>query len=168
MTLANTRKARKSERLALTPLSLQELERLADGSQDFLEASVLTETIHSAVLHKIENMKKLPSDTYLWLTYWLIQKQDGGQGIGVIGSKSLPDEDGYAELGYAIAREYRRRGYLTEAMTEFLDWMYEWPFCSGAVLYIRDANVPSIRAAKKCGFLYEEMYGMYGVYRYKF
>lgn len=152
----------------MTPLSLQELSRLADGRQDFLEASVLTEMIHSAILHKIELMQKLPPDTHLWLTYWLIAEQGSGRGIGVIGSKYLPDENGYAELGYAIAKEYRRRGYLTEAMTEFLDWMYEWAFCNGAVVYIREENLPSVKAAEKCGFEYEQVYEGYLMYRYRF
>ena len=168
MTLANIRKSRKSERLFLTPLSLDELYRLTDGTGDFLMASVLTETIRLAILHKIKTMELLPSDTHPWLTYWLIRRQGVRQGIGVIGSKNLPDENGYAELGYAVAEEYRRQGYFTEAMTEFLDWMYECPFCNGALLYIRATNIPSMRAAEKCGFLYEEMYGIYKVYRYIF
>lgn len=168
MILTNTRKIRKSERLVLTPLTLEELGQMADGSRNFLEESVLTETIHAAVLHKTEQMRLLPRDTHVWLTYWLILKQDSEKGIGLIGSKGLPDEDGYAELGYAIAKEHRGQGYLTEAMTEFLDWMYEWPFCSGAVLYIRKENHRSVRAAKRCGFLYEGMYGGYEVYRYVF
>ena len=168
MTSTNTRKIRKSKRLLLTPLSLQELGRLSGGSQDFLEASVLTETVQSAIVHKIEIMQKMPPDTHPWLTYWLIAEQGSRKGIGVIGSKCLPDEDGYAELGYAIAGEYRRRGYLTEAMTEFLDWMYEWEFCNGAVVYIREENVPSVKAAEKCGFEYEQMYQGYLMYRYRF
>lgn len=168
MISANTRKIRKSKRLILTPLTLEELGKLADGSQGFLEESVLTETIHAAVLHKTEQMRLLPADTHPWLTYWLIVKQGSRKGIGVIGSKGLPDEDGYAELGYAMAEEHRGQGYLTEAMTEFLDWMYEWPFVSGAVLYIRKENLPSVRAAERCGFLQEGTYGVYEVYRYVF
>ena len=156
------------ERLMLRPLSLKEMEQIQNGSQDFLEKSVLTKVIMSAVEHKIEQMHMVQADVHPWLTYWLITEKESGIGIGLIGSKYLPDLEGYVEIGYGIAREYRGRGYMTEALEGFLDWLYEYPFCTGAKLQIRSANLPSIRVAEKCGFQYEGVEDIYEVYRYLF
>lgn len=156
------------KRLFLKSLSLKEMEQIQNGSQDFLDKSVLSQVIMSAVEHKIEQMHMVQPEIYPWLNYWLITEKKSGCGIGLIGNKHLPDAEGYTEIGYAIAGGYRRRGYMTEALLGFLDWLYEYPFCRGAKLLIRIANVPSIRVAEKCGFSYEGMQDIYGVYRYLF
>lgn len=165
---ANVRKIRKSERLILASLSLSELKRLEKGDAAFLPQSVCTETVLTAIRYKIACMEQAPDDTHAWFTYWILAKQTGGQAIGLIGSKGLPDEDGYVELSYIVAKECRRKGYLTEALTEFLDWLFEEGCCTGAVLYIRKENLASRKAAKTCGFLRDGTYEGYLVYRYTF
>lgn len=155
-------------RLLLTSLSLQEMERMQSGSSDILEKSVFTEVIKAALLYKTGQMKQAPKEAHPWLNYWLIQEKESGRGIGLIGSKHLPDEEGYVELGYAVAKEYRNRGYMTEALNGFLDWLYGWDFCSGAILSIRKSNFPSARVAEKCGFIYEKAQDIYLIYRYEF
>ena len=52
-----------------------------------------------------------------------------------------------------------------EALAEFLDWLYEWEFVSGAVTYIKEGNTASRRVAESCGFLHEGRYEGYLVYR---
>lgn len=156
------------ERLLLEPLSLAELEQIQREDQKLLDVSVLSEVIKIAVLHKIEQMRAAPAGTHPWLTYWRIREKESGRGIGVIGSKNLPDAEGYVELGYAVARDCRNRGYMTEALEGFLDWLYGHPFCSGAVLYIRGNNLPSVKVAEACGFQYEGMQDIYRRYRYIF
>lgn len=156
------------ERLILRSLSLDEMEQIQNGSQDFLNKSLLTGVIMSAVEHKIEQMRMVQAEFHPWLNYWLIAEKKSGCGVGLIGSKHLPDLEGYVEVGYAVAGEYRCRGYMTEALEGFLDWLYECPFCRGAKLLIRTANVPSVRVAEKCGFEYEGMQDIYETYRYLF
>lgn len=155
-------------RLRLRSLSIEEMERLQSGKSDRLQKSVLTEVIKSALIYKTEQMRKTPKEAHPWLNYWLIQEKESGRGVGLIGSKHLPDENGYVELGYAIAKECRNRGFMTEALDGFLDWLFGWDFCSGATLSIRESNVPSLRVAEKCGFLYEKKQDAFRVYRYDF
>lgn len=109
----------KTSRLLLRPLSLEEMERILYGSQEFLELSVLTPVITDAVAHKIKQMRLTPVEAHPWLNYWLMKEKTSGRGIGLIGSKFLPDSSGYVELGYAVAEEYRNRGYMTEALNGF-------------------------------------------------
>lgn len=156
------------ERLHIRMLSEKELGRLLCDGQRLLTESVFTEEIRTAILYKIGQLKRTPEEAHPWLSYWLIAEKKHGLGIGLIGSKHLPDEEGYVELGYAVSQEWRNRGYMTEALEGFLDWLFQWPFCSGARLSIQSGNVPSIRVAEKCGFYRENMQGMREVFRYDF
>ncbi|MCI9416949.1 MAG: GNAT family N-acetyltransferase [Eubacterium sp.] len=158
----------KCDRLILKSLSLKEMEQIQSGSQKFLADSVLSEVIMSAVSHKIKQMKRVPDEAHPWLNYWLAAKRENGYGIGLIGSKYLPDEEGYVELGYAVAKEYRGCGYMTEALEGFLDWLYQYPFCAGARLSICETNSASIKVAERCGFQLEKRKGGERIYRYKF
>lgn len=153
-------------RLILTPLSLEEMETIQGGKQNLIKESALSEVIKSAVAHRIERMRKAPKEMSPWLSYWLATERTSGEGVGLIGCKYLPDEDGYVELGYAVARECRNKGYMTEALLGFLDWLYECPACVGATLAIRSANLPSVRVAEKCGFRFEGMRDIYRIYKY--
>lgn len=155
-------------RLLIRPLSKKELEQIERGRQDFLAESILTEEIKAAIENKIGQMKRLPKSAHPWVTYWLILEKESGFGVGLIGSKSLPDADGYVELGYIVAKEYQNNGYMTEALLGFLDWLYGWPFCSGAMLSIRSTNEPSLKVADKCGFRFERQKENFSIYRYDF
>lgn len=156
------------ERLTMRPLTVMELMEILSEGQKIITESALTEIIRDAIKNKIDTMQRTPKEVHEWLTYWLITTRQKGQGIGLIGSKNLPDEQGYVEIGYIIGREYRRQGYMTEALEGFLDWLYQWPFCTGAELFIRSANLPSVKVAEKCGFRYEGMMDIYRRYRYSF
>lgn len=96
------------------------------------------------------------------------RKKEQKRGIGLVGCKYLPNEDGYVEIGYTMAKEYRNQGYMTEALLAFLDWLYEYPFCKGAKLLIRSANLPSRKVAENCGFLHQGREDIYEVYQYDF
>lgn len=156
-----------SDRLTLYPMSKEELlEALREG-QNLLPESVLSPVIRRAIRGKISNMKKVPKELHSWFTYWCIAKKEG-DAMGMIGAKGLPGEDGVVELGYAMAREYRRMGYMTEALMSFLDWLYECPFCAGAKLRILPANLPSLKTAESCGFFQVGQEDIYLVYLYEF
>lgn len=154
--------------LRLVSLSLEEMEQIQEENQTFLAKSVLSDVIRIAVERKIERMKEAPIEVHPWLNYWLVQEKSSGQGVGLIGSKFLPDEEGYVEIGYAMAKEYRNRGYMTEALEGFLDWLYDCPFCTGAFVAIRSANIPSVKVAENCGFTWEKRADLYEIYRYEF
>lgn len=156
-----------SERLTLYPMSKEELLQILEEEQNLLLKSVLSPVIRRAIRSKISKMKKVPEEVHPWFTYWRITDKEGN-GVGLIGGKGLPGEDGVVELGYAIAREYRRMGYMTEALFAFLDWLYECPFCTGARLRILPANLPSLKTAESCGFFQTGQEDIYLLYLYEF
>lgn len=156
------------ERLQLRALTLEEMKKIQETDQCIVKPSVLSAVIQTAIAKKTERMQAVPEDVHPWLTYWLIQEAERGQGIGIIGSKFLPDEKGYVELGYAMAEEARGKGYMTEALTGFLDWLYAFPFCNGARLSISKDNTASLRVAEKCGFYCRDIKGDDKIYQYDF
>ena len=156
-----------SGRLALYPMGEEALWELLEEGQDFFPESVLSPVIRRALRSKLSKMKKLPKEIHPWYTYWRIVKKSG-ENIGIIGSKGLPGEDGMVELGYAMAREFRRKGYMSEALLAFLDWLYECPFCTGARLRILPSNFPSLKTARSCGFIQAGQEDIYLIYLYHF
>lgn len=84
---------------------------------------------------------------------WAIRLEDGL--VGVIGLSGIGG--GNAALGYWMSRSHRRRGLLTEAAREVIDWAFapeelgtariEWRAMAG--------NLASARAARTLGFQYE-------------
>lgn len=156
------------ERIELRPLSLKEMEQIQAGEQSFLETSVLSDVIKTAIDYKIERLRLVPAEAALWMTYWLIREKTSGKGIGLVGSKYLPDKNGMVEIGYAIAAEWRNHGYMREALDGFLDWLYEYDFCNGARLSIRSSNVPSLKVADNCGFVWKKTEDIYEIYEYMF
>ena len=156
------------DRFFIETLSMDELKQLFDGGGKLLPESVLTEEVKAAVSYKLAQMERLPQTAHPWVTYWRICRYADGSGMGLIGSKSLPDEGGYVELGYVMAKECQNRGYMTEAVTGFLDWLFARPFCNGARLFIRSKNFASLKTAEKSGFHYEGEEDGFLVYQYDF
>ncbi len=157
-----------SRRLVLSPMSLQELKELQKEGQKLLPESVLSDIIRKAVRNKILKMEQMPKDVHSWFTYWRILKKEDGMGMGLVGSKGLPGEDGFVELGYGMAKEYRRMGYMAEGLNAYLDWLYQCPFCRGARLRILSANFPSVKTAESCGFERAGQEDIYLIYVYRF
>jgi ribosomal-protein-alanine N-acetyltransferase len=102
-----------SKRLFLKPLSFSELLHINNNELDNVETSIESEAIFDfvklAISKKIEKMQKVCEDTHEWYTYWLIIDKSNGKGIGFIGFKGIPDENGYSEVRYSISPNYRKK-----------------------------------------------------------
>jgi len=100
---------------------------------------------------------------------WIVEEKETGFFVGEAGL----EEDPYAleeqqepfqnrskgiwlTAGYAIAPEFRKRGYASEALNGIVLFAQkkkeEYGFL-GIHCYIRTGNIPSVKTAKRCGFL---------------
>lgn len=139
-----------SENLSLKPLTFKEL---IDINSNNIEAEALTDSIKIAISKKIEKMKKVSEDFHMWYTYWLIKEKSSGKGIGFIGFKGIPDDDGYVEVGYGMSPNYRRRGLMTEAVSLLTNWALEYPECKGVTATkVLKNNIGSNKVLKNCKF----------------
>jgi ribosomal-protein-alanine N-acetyltransferase len=56
------------------------------------------------------------------------------------------------EIGYSIAKSYRRQGYATEACTAVIDWLFEDVGAETILAGCDAKNVPSVRTLRRLGF----------------
>ena len=145
-------------RLRLLPLSIDDLRAIDAANLDLLavkiEPAALLETSVAAIAQKIRKMSKLSVSVHLWYTYWLIVKADEETGIGFVGFKGTPDDLGFAEVGYSLSPNYRRQGFMKEALGALIDWARQHPSCRGvtATRVLKD-NIGSNKALTGCNFI---------------
>ena len=60
------------------------------------------------------------------------------------------------ELGYAMSKEYRRRGYMSEAVNAVCNHLFQNEYIKHITLEILPDNLPSLGVARKCGFSFVE------------
>ena len=101
-------------------------------------------------LKKLEKEIGDDPENYLFFTDFLIVLKENSHVIGSIDYKYVP-RNGVTEVGYGMNPAYTGHGYMTEALTAFLDL--------GRKLGIRKVladtlpdNLPSQNVLKRCGF----------------
>ena len=99
---------------------------------------------------KLENEIREDPDNYLFFTEFLIVLKDNDHVIGSIDYKYVP-RDGVTEVGYGLNPAFEGNGYMTEALSAFLEF--------GKMLGLRTVladtlkdNIRSQRVLQKCGF----------------
>ncbi len=145
-----------SERILLKPLSIRDLENIHTGRPDQIETIIdpaaLSDAAMKAIAKKVELIRMADEENHDWYTYWLIAIKETGEGIGLIGFKGIPDESGYAEVGYGISPDYWNRGYTTEALKTLIRWAYGFPICKGITANALKTNIGSIKVLEHCNF----------------
>ena len=126
-----------TERLELHPLSLDQLilglnsiEDLSNSLGIPLDKALFEGVVSRAVSMKVEKMSKTAVDFHEWFTYWLIVIKAGKTGVGLVGFKGSPDQDGSVEIGYGIDEKYRRNGYMSEAVKALIKWAFLYDNCT--------------------------------------
>lgn len=61
------------------------------------------------------------------------------------------------ELGYALSKDYRRQGYMSEAVNAICDHWFRDASINRITLEILNNNQPSLGVASKCGFSYVDV-----------
>jgi ribosomal-protein-alanine N-acetyltransferase len=69
--------------------------------------------------------------------------------IGSLGFKGQPNDKGEAELGYGMNPDYRRKGFMTEAVAEAMSWALGHDNCTSVIAEVARDNIPSIRVLEK-------------------
>lgn len=133
-----------TQRLALHPLTVEELKKLAERYRG--EDAELTKTYTDMA----EGCRQHPAQ-YLWYTAWGICLRETGAMIGDGGFKGLPP-DGRPEIGYGLESPYRVHGYATEAAEALCRWALEQPGVTAIEAETAPDNAASQRVLAKLGF----------------
>jgi RimJ/RimL family protein N-acetyltransferase len=71
--------------------------------------------------------------------------------IGMVGM-GLEDTVNEVEVAYFMSEPYRRKGYTKQAIDALVNWCFQVSEIPYLILTIDCANIPSCKAAEKCGF----------------
>lgn len=103
-------------------------------------------------LVKLEDEIRSDPDNYLFFTEFLITLKESGRIIGSIDYKYVP-VDGTTEVGYGMNPAYEGHGYMTEALSAFL----EFGKSLGITRVLADTlpdNTRSQNVLRRCGFTF--------------
>lgn len=75
--------------------------------------------------------------------------------IGFICLGDMNRYEGYVELEYAIAADYRNRGFTTEAVMCMVDYGFSELNLAVIAAWVRSHNAESVRVLEKCDFTLE-------------
>ncbi len=92
-------------------------------------------------------------DTY----HWVIALKDSDIAIGTIGVIGILKNDSRGELGYQLAKNHWGQGYMTEALSAVLAYMFEQAGINRIEAYHSENNPASGAVMRSCGMLYEGM-----------
>ena len=99
-----------------------------------------------------ESYKK--TDFYLWV----IVLKENGEPIGTVGcDKEGWDADAAGALGYQLAEKHWGKGYMTEAVSAVIKFMFEQVGLNRIEVYHSTRNPASGAVMRRCGMQYEGM-----------
>lgn len=148
-----------TQRLILQPLTYEQLIKYtkADNSLEEelkLEKSPrsispeLREALEDSIIPSVGDSNK----NYLYSTLWTLILKEEKRMIGDLCFKGEPNIDGEIEIGYGTYFEFRRKGYMTEAVGEMLKWAKTQPKVLKVLASTEKSNISSQRILKSNNF----------------
>ncbi len=86
---------------------------------------------------------------------WGIIYKDIGKLVGTIGFHVWSPQNSYAEVGYALSKDYWNKGIMTEAYEEVIKFGFERMKLNRIEATCKLANTASEKVMLKCGMTYE-------------
>ena len=147
-----------AERLRLTALAANALDAWVEGDAQALldltgarfDLPVDTPPLFGEDLPGFrDRMVECPDELGWWV--WLVTRKDDGLAVGVCGLSGLPDEEGVADLGYAVYPRWEGRGYATESSNRLVSWVLEQSGARCVRATVPLWNTASVAVARKLG-----------------
>ena len=158
-----------TERLKLVPLTYKQLIKYvkADNSLEkelkLNETSRtispdLTEALEQTILPNVADKGK----NYLYSTLWIVILKEENKMIGDLCFLGEPNIDAEIEIGYGTNEDFRKKGYMTEAVSEMIKWTTAQPEVKSIIARTKKSNIASFSVLVKNNFKkYEETETMY-------
>jgi len=148
----------RSERLALIPLSLEQMRLLLRGTECLEEALGLApsgctmDTEMREAMHALYERACKEPENILWLTNWQIIERSANVSIGAACFTGAPNEEREVELGYTLYHAFRGMGYMTEAILCIADWALDQAGVSSVLAKTDKENMASKGVLRRSGF----------------
>src|SRR5664279_2246538 len=83
----------------------------------------LKEALEQTILPNVADKGK----NYLFSTLWTIISKEENKMVGDLCFVGEPDSEGEVEIGYGTYEEFRKRGFMTEAVGGMIKWAEKQP-----------------------------------------
>ena len=149
-----------TERLILKPLTygqLQKYIRLDNSLETELNLNESSRTI-SHELKEALDQTILPNvaDTgknYLFSTLWTVISKDENKMVGDLCFVGEPNTEGEVEIGYGTYEEFRKRGFMTEAVAGMIKWAEKQPNIRSIIASTDKSNIDSYSILERNNFI---------------
>ena len=149
-----------TERLILNPLNYDQLLKYikADNSLE-IELNLhetsrtispeLKEAFEQTILPNVADSTK----DYLYSTLWTVISKEANKMVGDICIIGEPNSDGEIEIGYGTYEEFRKKGFMTEAVKGMITWAKSQPKIFSLIASTEKGNIGSFTILLKNNFL---------------
>lgn len=138
------------DRIYLSPRGSEDAEKFTEWMNDF---DVTDYTARSEQVITLEEERKYLEENSNKQIVFSIITLDGDKLIGTVSLENMKTTHRSAILGIFIGdKEYREKGYGTEAVKLILDYGFNYINLHSIKLEVLDCNARAIKCYKKCGF----------------
>jgi len=167
--MENAQNRIETERLIIQPLTYEQLLKYVKADQS-LEADLdlnetqrtispeLQEALEETILPNVANTNK----NYLYSTLWTVILKEENKMVGDLCFVGEPNDEGEIELGYGTYPAFRKKGFMTEAVSGIIQWAEKQPHVKSILAFTEQSNQASFSILKKNNFIKTgEADGMY-------
>ena len=148
-----------TERLILKPLTYEQLKkyiRLDNSLETELNLDTTLRTISPELKEALEKTILLnvadSNKNYLFSTIWTIISKADNKMVGDLCFVGEPNADGEIEIGYGTYEAFRKRGFMTEAVSAMIKWANKQPSIRTIIASTDKTNVDSYSILQKNNF----------------
>ena len=150
----------KTERLIIKPLSYEQLKkyiRLDNSLETELNLNETSRTISPELKEALEQTI-LPnvadtSKNYLFSTLWTVISKEENKMVGDLCFVGEPNTEGEVEIGYGTYEEFRKRGFMTEAVAGIIKWAEKQPNIRSIIASTDKSNIDSYSILERNNFI---------------
>jgi len=127
--------------------SLETELNLGDSSRTI--STDLKEALEQTILPAVSD----PERNYLYSTLWTLISKEYNKMVGDLCFVGEPNEEGEIEIGYGTYEEYRKRGFMTEAVSAMIEWATKQPEVRSIIASTEKNNTDSFSILEKNNFI---------------
>ena len=109
----------------------------------------LKEALIQTILPNVADISK----NYLFSTLWTVILKGENKMVGDLCFVGEPDTEGEVEIGYGTYEEFRKRGFMTEAVAGMIKWAEKQPNIRSIIASTEKSNIDSFSILERNNFI---------------
>jgi RimJ/RimL family protein N-acetyltransferase len=109
----------------------------------------LKEALVQTILPNVADTSK----NYLFSTLWTVILKEENKMVGDLCFLGEPNAEGEVEIGYGTYEEFRKRGFMTEAVGGMIKWAEKQPNIRSIIASAEKSNIDSFSILERNNFI---------------